>query len=126
MVVYLILLVIVGQIIFSGAIFALSPLTELLSYLTITRWSLEALGLSTNIEALNALGQMRVENVLETGRGLQTLVKDLPTTIDFYVNYTRNPVALLARLAFLVGHILIWSQLAVWQLRRKEEVGSRQ
>lgn len=126
MVVYLILLVIVGQIIFSGAIFALSPLTAPLSYLTITRWSLEALGLSTNIEALNALGQVRVENVLDTGRGLQTLVKDIPTTIDFHVNYTRNPLALLSRWAFLVGHILVWSQLAVWQLRRKEEVGSRE
>jgi ABC-type multidrug transport system ATPase subunit len=119
---YLVLVVILIQILFSGAIFDLSGLTELLSYLTITRWSLEALGISSHIEALNNLGQVRVEHALETGRGLQTLVKDIPAPLQFYVNYTPNPLALASRWLLLVGQGLVWSYLTVWQIRRKDEI----
>jgi hypothetical protein len=38
MVIYLVLITLFGQIVFSGAIFELSPLTQPLSWLTITRW----------------------------------------------------------------------------------------
>jgi hypothetical protein len=119
---YLILIAILVQIVFSGAIFKLSPLTEPFSYLTITRWSLEALGISTHIEALNQLGQVRVENQLDTGRGLQTLVKDVPTQLTFYVNYTDNPLALISRWILLIAQILVWSNLTIWQIRRKDEI----
>jgi hypothetical protein len=122
MVTYLILIVILIQIVFSGAIFELSPLTVPLSYLTITRWSLEALGISANIVNLNTLSQVRVENVLDTGRGLQTLIKDVATPISFYVNYTPNALALWSRWILLIAHILIWSNLAIWQIRRKDEM----
>ncbi len=110
---YLILIAILIQIVFSGAIFELSPLTAPLSYLTITRWSLESLGISANIESLNTLSQVRVENVLDTGRGLQTLIKDVATPIDFYINYTPNALALASRWILLLAHILIWSNLVV-------------
>ncbi|MFN8456988.1 MAG: FHA domain-containing protein [Anaerolineae bacterium] len=122
MVTYLILIAILIQIVFSGAIFKLSALTEFFSYLTITRWSLEALGISTNIQALNQLGQVRVENVIDTGRGLQTLVKDVPTTLEFFVNYTYNPLALISRWILLLTQILVWSNLTLWQIRRKDEI----
>ena len=122
MVTYLILIAILIQIVFSGAIFELSPLTAPLSYLTITRWSLESLGISANIEHLNTLSQVRVENVLDTGRGLQTLIKDIATPINFYVNYTPNALALASRWILLLAHILIWSNLTLWQIRRKDEI----
>ncbi len=122
MVTYLIFIIILAQIILSGATFQLSTLTEPLSYLTITRWSLEALGISTDIESLNALGQVRVENVVDTGRGQTILVKDIPTTIEFFVNYGRNSVALLSRWIFLMAHIAIWGYLTMWQLHRKDEI----
>ncbi|NJN98384.1 MAG: hypothetical protein HC875_31985 [Anaerolineales bacterium] len=122
MVTYLILIAILIQIVFSGAIFELSPLTAPLSYLTITRWSLESLGISANIEHLNTLSQVRVENVLDTGRGLQTLVKDVATPLDFYINYTPNALALASRWILLLAHILIWSNLTIWQIRRKDEI----
>jgi ABC-type multidrug transport system ATPase subunit len=122
MVTSLILITVLIQIVFSGAIFELSGLTEPLSYLTISRWSLEALGISTDIAGLNDLGQVRVETALDTGRGLQTLVEDVPTTIDFFVDYTRNGLGLAARWIFLVAHIFVWSRLTIWQLRRKDEV----
>ncbi len=122
MVTYLILLVILIQILFSGAIFELTIMTELLSFVTVTRWALEALALSVDLEALNALGQVRVENTLETGRGLQTLLQDVAATTEFYNNYNASPLGLVARWLLLIGHILIWSQLAMWQLRRKDQV----
>ncbi|MCB0154242.1 MAG: FHA domain-containing protein [Anaerolineae bacterium] len=122
MVIYLVLIAILIQIVFSGAIFELTPLTQPLSYLTITRWSLEALGISSDILRLNDLSQVRVEHVLETGRGLQTLLKDVATPLDFFVDYPRHPLALLSRWLFLLGHILVWGQLSLWQMRRKDEI----
>jgi hypothetical protein len=50
MVIYLVLIALFVQIAFSGAIFELGPVSQSLSYLTITRWSLEALG-PTDMEA---------------------------------------------------------------------------
>lgn len=122
MVTYLVLLVILGQIVFSGAVFELSGITNFLSYLTITRWSLEALGISTNIVGLNELGQVRVEHMLDTGRGLQTLIKDVPAPINFYVDYTHNALALCSRWILLLTHILVWSNLTLWQIWRKDEI----
>jgi ABC-type transport system involved in multi-copper enzyme maturation permease subunit len=122
MVIYLVLIALFVQIVFSGAIFELSPLTRPLSYLTITRWSLEALGASTDMEALNNLGQVRVERKVDTGRGLQKVVEDAPTTMNFYVNYTPGALALLSRWIFLFVHILLWGGLAIWLIKRKDKV----
>jgi ABC transport system ATP-binding/permease protein len=122
MVTYLILLALLIQIVFSGAIFELSPWTTPLSYLTITRWSLEALGITTHLESLNNLSQVRVENTLDTGRGLQLLIKDVPTPLNFYVNYTSNALALCSRWILLIAHLSIWSSLALWQIKRKDEI----
>jgi ABC-type multidrug transport system ATPase subunit/ABC-type transport system involved in multi-copper enzyme maturation permease subunit len=93
MIIYLVLLVLFGQIIFSGAIFELSPLTRPLSWLTITRWSLEALGSSVDMTALNELGQMRLTQTVDTGRGLQKVVQDVPTVITFYISYAASAPA---------------------------------
>ncbi|MBN1991384.1 MAG: FHA domain-containing protein [Anaerolineae bacterium] len=121
-VIYLILIVLFIQIVFSGAIFELSPFTQPLSYLTITRWSLEALGASTNMDALNNLGQVRVEREIDIGRGVQKVVEDAPTTMNFYVNYAHNGLALLSRWIFLIVHTVLWSGLAIWLIGRKDEI----
>jgi len=122
MVVYLVLIALFVQIVFSGAIFELSPLTQPLSYLTITRWSLEALGASTDMEGLNNLGQVRVEREVDFGRGIQKVVEDVPTTVNFYVNYNHNALGLLSRWIFLGIHIVLWSSLAIWLIKRKDEI----
>jgi hypothetical protein len=122
MVIYLVLIALFGQIVFSGAIFNLPILTEPLSYLTITRWSLEALGVSTDMEGLNNLGQVRVEREVDFGRGLQKMVEDIPATVNFSVNYTHNALALLSRWIFLWAHTLLWSTLAIWLIQRKDEL----
>ena len=122
MVIYLVLLTLFVQIVFSGAIFELSPLAQPLSWLTITRWSLEALGNSTDIEALNLLGQVRIERQVDTGRGLQTVIDDAPTTITFYIHYATSAAGLLSRWIFLWVHTLVWSGLAMWLIKRKDKI----
>lgn len=123
MVIYLVLLALFLQIVFSGAIFKLGPATTLLSYLTITRWSLEALGASTNMETLNDLGQTRVEREIDLGgRGKQKVVEDVPTQVEFFVNYSSNALGLLSRWMFLWAHTLLWSGLTVWLIKRKDEI----
>jgi hypothetical protein len=122
MVIYLVLIALFVQIVFSGAIFELSPLTQPLSWLTISRWSLEALGASTDMEMLNDLGQVRVEREVDIGRGVQKVVEDVPTTVNFYVNYTHSGLALLSRWIFLLVHTLLWSGLAIWLVSRKDEI----
>jgi hypothetical protein len=122
MVIYMVLLALFGQIVFSGAIFELSPLTQPLSFLTITRWSLEALGATTDMERLNNLGQVRLEREVDIGRGIQKVVEDAPTTVDFYVNYRHSGLALFSRWIFLWAHTLLWSALAVWLLKKKDEI----
>lgn len=120
MIIYLVLVALFGQIVFSGAIFELSGWTSPLSYLTITRWSLEALGASTDMDTLNELGQVRVEREIDYGRGTQTVIEDVSTTIDFYVAYPHNAAGLISRWLFLLGHILLWSGLTIWFIRRKD------
>jgi hypothetical protein len=122
MVIYLVLLVLFIEIVFSGAIFELSPVTQPLSYLTITRWSVEALGLSTDINMLNDLGQVRLEREINFGRGQQKVVEDVVTPLDFQLDYTRNPLALTSRWLFLLLHTLVWSSLTVWLIKRKDEI----
>ncbi len=57
-VIYIILVVLFVQIIFSGAIFNLPSAASYISYLTPTRWAFEALGASVNINRLNQLGKV--------------------------------------------------------------------
>ncbi len=121
-VIYLVLLALFGQIVFSGAIFELSELTQPLSYLTITRWSLEALGASTDMAGLNNLGQVRVIREVDIGRGIQKVVEDVPTTLNFYINYSHSAPALLGRWLILGLHTLLWSGLAVWLVKRKDQI----
>jgi hypothetical protein len=90
--------------------------------LTITRWSLEALGASTDMAALNDLGQVRVEREVDIGRGTQKVVEDVPTSVKFFVNYTNSGLALLSRWIFLWAHTLLWSSLAIWLIKRKDEI----
>jgi hypothetical protein len=121
-VIYLVLIALFLQIVFSGAIFELGPLARPLSYLTITRWSLEALGASTDMDMLNNLAQIRVEREVDLGRGTQKVVEDVSAPVDFFVNYSHSALGLLSRWIFLWAHTLLWSALAVWLIKHKDEI----
>ena len=58
-VIYVVLLVLFFQIIFSGVLFDLPGMTGRLSALTLTRWTVEGLGTSADIERLNGLTRTR-------------------------------------------------------------------
>ncbi len=59
MVVYIIIGILFYQIIFSGVIFKLPSFTQALSKATLSRWAIEALGITVNIEKLNQLSKTR-------------------------------------------------------------------
>ncbi len=122
-VIYFVLIALFVQIVFSGAIFELTPFSKPLSYLTITRWSLEGLGASTDMEALNHLGKVRVELDIDLGgRGTQKVVKNVEKTLNFYVNYDHTAFTLLIRWFGLILHIIVWSGLAMGLLKRRDEI----
>ncbi len=121
-VIYLVLVALFVQIVFSGAVFKLSPAAQPLSWLATTRWSLEALGASTHMDDLNNLGRMRLEQQVDIGHGRQKVVQDVPTIIDFYILYADNTAGLLSRWILLWAHTGLWSALAWWQLKRQDKI----
>ncbi len=58
-VIYVVMLMIFVQIIFSGALFELKGPMKGVSYATITRWSLDAIGSTVDMTALDELGELR-------------------------------------------------------------------
>ncbi len=60
-VIYLVLLVLFFQMIFAGVLFDLPGITDHFSALTLTRWSMEGLGSSANMEHLNSLTRTRFQ-----------------------------------------------------------------
>jgi len=60
-VIYLVFLALMFQMIFAGVLFDLPGLSRGASGFTLTRWSMEALGASTNVERLNQLTRTRFQ-----------------------------------------------------------------
>jgi len=60
-VIYIVFLVLFFQMIFAGVLFDLPGLTNQFSNLTLTRWGMEALGASANVERLNGLTRTRFQ-----------------------------------------------------------------
>jgi len=60
-VIYIVFLVLFFQMIFAGVLFDLPGITDPFSTLTLTRWSMEGLGASANMEWLNSLTRTRFQ-----------------------------------------------------------------
>ncbi len=60
-VIYIVFLVLFFQMIFAGVLFDLPGLTDQFSNLTLTRWTMEGLGTSANMEWLNTLTRTRFQ-----------------------------------------------------------------
>jgi len=60
-VIYFVFLVLFFQLIFAGVMFELPGITNKFSGLTLTRWTMEALGTSADIESLNSLTRTRIQ-----------------------------------------------------------------
>ncbi len=60
-VIYIVFLVLFFQMIFAGVLFDLPGITDQFSSLTLTRWAMEGLGTSANVEWLNSLARTRFQ-----------------------------------------------------------------
>ncbi len=127
-VIYLMLLVLFVQILFAGAIFKLPEAAVPLSYLTPTRWALEALGSTVDMEYLNELSVTCVEPENEQQRmliGESTLPceegqQKLSPLLDFNVNYQHDPGHLLARWAVLLLLSTVFGIMTFYVQKRKD------
>jgi ABC-type multidrug transport system ATPase subunit/pSer/pThr/pTyr-binding forkhead associated (FHA) protein len=128
-VIYMILLVVFGQILLTGTIFKLPDAGKPASYAMVTRWSLEALGSTTDMDALNAKTQTRMRKSITVDHtpkpeDLGPAFKDLvdkgavpapgPQKIDKTIDETMlTPVDLQLRYGHDRGHLIfLWSILA--------------
>ncbi len=92
--VYIILPILIIHIIFAGAFFDLNPITETISYVTITRWSLDAMGASTRLNTLNELSRSRVIPDIEQEMSITQDVPELgeTQTISYTVPLGAGPI----------------------------------
>jgi ABC-type multidrug transport system ATPase subunit len=119
-VIYLVLLAVFVQIIFAGVFFELPGATRAISFFTPTRWSVEALGSTIDLSALNDLGQIEVRRTIDTvdpttGEKLQREVvygDKLP--LMFTVGYDHRSDYLLSRWAVLIGFALLLLIATAW------------
>ncbi len=129
-VIYVILLILFVQIIFAGAIFDLPAAAKPISYLTTTRWTLEALGSSVDLEGLDEMGVSCVEFEDENTRAMLGEAEDpceqgqmkQAANYKFNVNYSHSVGHLLARWLVLIGFALIFSGLTFMVQRRKDVI----
>jgi hypothetical protein len=129
-VIYLILLVMFVQILFAGAIFDLPGPAVAISYLTPTRWTLEALGDTVDIARLNDLSTTCVEPEREQQRQLMGAAEapceegqqKLATPLEFNVDYAHDAGHLLTRWLVLGGLAGAFGGLAAVVQKRKDVV----
>ena len=120
MVIYLVLIVLFLQIIFSGVLFSLPAFARPISYLTPARWAMEGLGVSVNMEQLNTLSQNFVAEV--AGRKVNETV-DSP--VEFDVNYSRDKGHLLETWAVQAAFACFYLLLTVLVLHRQDDRSDR-
>jgi ABC transport system ATP-binding/permease protein len=92
-VIYMVLVVLFVQIIFSGVLFTLPGVAKPLSFITPTRWAMEGLGSSVNMDRLNDLSQNYIEDV-ETDAGTMEINKAVDAPMDFTISYDRSSLHL--------------------------------
>jgi ABC-type multidrug transport system permease subunit len=134
MVIYVILIVIFLQIIFAGAIFDLPAAAKPISYLNTTRWTLEAMGSSVNMDKLNELGVSCIdfEDDLTRTAILQNREQEEPCegtqmrqslNFDYFVNYEHSAGNLIVRWLVLIAFALLFGGLAYVFQKRKDVLG---
>lgn len=130
-VIYMILLILFVQILFAGAIFEIPTAVRPISYLTTTRWALQALGSTVNMESLTELGGgcLQPDRPLPAGvpqpaatRYCEEGQTTLPAAFTFNVNYDSTAVHLLLCWAVLGAFAVLYTGLTVWVQKRKDVV----
>jgi len=124
--IYVVLFALFTQIIFAGVIFELPGFTKILSYATVTRWTVEALGSTVDLPALNEEGRIELSKTIETTDPLsgQTVQRELTIRdrlrIDFTVNYGHTSNYVLERWGVLTGFCGLFGALTIFAQRRRD------
>jgi hypothetical protein len=105
-------LALIPQIIFAGLIFKIEGLAAPLSWLTISRWSMDGLGISIDLNRL-----CNLPNTNDNG-GLPANCS--PGFLETEATYTHEPGQLLLRWAILIGYTIVCLLLAGWMLQRRD------
>ena len=131
-VVYIILIVLFFQIIFAQAIFDLPAVVRPLSYLTTTRWTLEALGSSVDMPGLKDRESACIEFAGWKRTALELLEEADPPChkgqvkqvidYEFRVNYQRDGYPLLVRWSVLIEFTLVFLALTSMAQKRKDVI----
>jgi ABC-type multidrug transport system ATPase subunit/pSer/pThr/pTyr-binding forkhead associated (FHA) protein len=126
-VIYLVLFAVFVQIIFAGVLFELPGAAKAISYFTPTRWSVEALGSTVDLPALNELGQIQVRRTVDavdptTGAKIQReVVYSDKLALTFTADYVRRSDVVLSRWAILIGMALLLLAATAWAQSRLTE-----
>jgi ABC transport system ATP-binding/permease protein len=131
-VIYVILVVLFVQILFAGAIFEIPSVAKPVSYLTTTRWSLEALGNTVNMPGLRAKGGGCLESEQGWPRGMEPPATEfckagqttLPASYEFSVNYDHTVGHLLGRWFVLLGFTVLYCTLTAVLQKRKDVIAA--
>ncbi len=133
-VIYIVLLAVFVQIIFAGVFFELPGATRAISFFTPTRWSVEALGSTVDMPALNDLGQIEVHRTIDavdptTGAKIQRdVVYSDKLSLAFTVGYEHQAGYLLSRWGVLLIFavlLLIATALAQGRLAKRQRLNNR-
>jgi ABC transport system ATP-binding/permease protein len=124
--IYVVLFAVFAQIIFAGVIFELPGVTKALSYFTVTRWTVEALGSTADVPALNELGRIELSRTVEavdplSGQAVQRSVRVRDRLrVDFNVNYGHTPNYVWERWGVLLGICAVFGLLTALAQKRRD------
>jgi ABC-type multidrug transport system ATPase subunit/pSer/pThr/pTyr-binding forkhead associated (FHA) protein len=111
-VIYIVLLVLFFQMLLSGGVFELSAITDPISRLNVTRWTMEGLGATMNMEALADLGRF----AMPTERGTM----QVPLTYPDDLNFARTKQHLATVWGVLAGFTILFGALTAVALKRAD------
>lgn len=102
--------VLIIQLLFSGILFSLNGVTEKISYITFSRWSMEALGSTNNLNELTPIGEEDAQKAEDEAKEKQDelvadcnemiasmqdaydeTINELQDTIEYYSVYANDP-----------------------------------
>ena len=102
----------IPQILFAGLIFTIEGLATPLSWLTISRWSMDALGASLDLNRLCHLPNTDDKGSIPPGC--------TPGFLETEAAFSHDPLHLVGRWVILVSYAVVCLFIAGWMLRRRD------
>ncbi|WP_322496187.1 FHA domain-containing protein [Chloroflexus sp.] len=104
----------IPQILFAGLIFTIEGLATPLSWLTISRWAMDALGASLDLNRLCNLPNIDDQGSIPSGC--------TPAFLETEAAFSHDPVHLAGRWLALISYAVVCLAIAAWVLRRRDRM----